>query len=355
MRKRVVIFALSCLFVLCASNVAAAAILPSTTTTLTVLAKGDKTISVLPGTTRPQLLALLKANYGTAKPTISTFKFVAGGKTFKLTKKERTALTPKSINFNLLADTVLSDTAASGVTIDLNALAGKMISTKAIDKVVKVYAKKVLKPAQDKSYYYDKKKKKLGFKAAKTGLKLSTATGRKQIQAALRTLAVRGYKGGTLTTANAKRSVVQPKITKKAQMGKALLIDLSKRRIYLYSKGKKTGKTYRCAIGMKGYGTPPGTYWIGLKRPRPTWTNPGSAWAKNMASSIGPGASNPLGLRAMNLNNAKGGDTGYRIHGTAKTSSIGTAASHGCVRLTNKNIVKLYKWTPKGATVVVQP
>jgi lipoprotein-anchoring transpeptidase ErfK/SrfK len=74
-----------------------------------------------------------------------------------------------------------------------------------------------------------------------------------------------------------------------------------------------------------------------------------------MPATIGPGASNPLGLRAMNLNNAKGKDTGYRIHGTSKLGSIGTAASHGCIRVANKNIVKLYKKVPTGTPVVVQP
>jgi lipoprotein-anchoring transpeptidase ErfK/SrfK len=352
---RLVVTALLTGLLLAVSAVASAAVLPSTDATHTVLVKGNATLTFPTGTTRAAILAALKSNYGAStKPSISSFKFVIAKKTYKLTKAERKSITPAAIDWDAMADAVLASDATTATPIDLNALILGEVSTAKIDKIVKKYAKASAKDAKDIRYIYDKKKKKMAIAPAAVGYKLATATGRKAIQAALRDLAVKGYKG-SLKTANTYRKTVQPKKTTKSQLGKALVVDLSKRRVTMYNKGKKTKTTYRVAIGMKGYGTPPGWYYVGAKRPRPTWSNPGSSWAANMPATIGPGASNPLGLRAMNLYNAKGNDTGYRIHGTAKLSSIGTAASHGCIRVANSNIVKLYKKTPKGTPVIVQP
>jgi lipoprotein-anchoring transpeptidase ErfK/SrfK len=60
----------------------------------------------------------------------------------------------------------------------------------------------------------------------------------------------------------------------------------------------------------------------------------------------GPG--NPLGARALYL-----GDTNYRIHGTNDPSTIGHRVSSGCIRLTNDDIVDLYRHAKVGGKVVV--
>jgi lipoprotein-anchoring transpeptidase ErfK/SrfK len=139
-----------------------------------------------------------------------------------------------------------------------------------------------------------------------------------------------------------------PKITNK-KLGKAILVVLGKRTGTLTKVGTaKTEVRYRCAVGMKRYPTPKGTWKIVGKNPHPGWTNPGSDWAKNMPSYIPPGPSNPLGLRALYLN-----APGIRIHGTSNTSSIGTAASHGCIRLKNSDVVKLYPRVPVGTVVYI--
>ena len=61
---------------------------------------------------------------------------------------------------------------------------------------------------------------------------------------------------------------------------------------------------------------------------------------------------NPLGVRAIYLFN-RGGDTGFRIHGTNAPSSIGTAASSGCIRMLNHEVSELYGKVRIGAKVVV--
>lgn len=128
----------------------------------------------------------------------------------------------------------------------------------------------------------------------------------------------------------------------------AVYVSLKERKVYLYKNGKLV-KTYRAAVGKAGYSTPRGNFKINLKRYRPVWYNPGGSWAKNMPARIGPSASNPLGLRALNLNVGL-----IRIHGTSNTGSLGRAASHGCVRLSNSSIVDLYKRVKLGTPVYIR-
>ena len=127
-----------------------------------------------------------------------------------------------------------------------------------------------------------------------------------------------------------------------------LIVSLRQRKIYLY-KGEDLVKTYRCAVGSGGYPTPRGDFSIVAKRYMPTWSNPGSGWASDMPRTIPPGYSNPLGVRALNLN-----APGIRIHGTNNIGSIGSAASHGCMRVANGQIIDLYDRVKVGDPVYIR-
>ena len=107
----------------------------------------------------------------------------------------------------------------------------------------------------------------------------------------------------------------------------AVRIDLSERKLYLYGGDGKVTKTYRVAVGMPKYPSPVGNFRIINKAVNPTWNPPDSAWAAGMGP-VPPGPGNPLGTRWMGLNSP-----GIGIHGTPTSSSIGTAASHGCIRM----------------------
>jgi lipoprotein-anchoring transpeptidase ErfK/SrfK len=135
--------------------------------------------------------------------------------------------------------------------------------------------------------------------------------------------------------------------TRTTNIGKTILVVVHERKVYLY-KNAKLERSYRCAVGMRAYPTPIGKFKVIAKSPHPTWRNPGSAWAHGMPSVIRPGYYNPLGLRALYLS-----APGIRIHGTAKTWSMGHAASHGCIRLTNHNVVDIYPLVPVGTPVYV--
>lgn len=142
--------------------------------------------------------------------------------------------------------------------------------------------------------------------------------------------------------------ILSPKVTKK-DLPKIIIVQKSTRRLTLY-KGDKKLRAWSVAIGQPAYPTPNGKWTVVNKRFMPTWTNNGSAWAASMPPYIAPGYSNPLGLRALDLD-----ASGIRIHGTANIGSIGTAASHGCIRMANSNVVELYPMVPVGTSVYVIP
>lgn len=136
----------------------------------------------------------------------------------------------------------------------------------------------------------------------------------------------------------------EPALTEQ-DLGPAIVVDISERRLYLYEHGV-LAKEYGVAVGTPSHPTPRGDFQITLKRYMPTWVNPGSAWAADMPRSIPPGPSNPLGTRALNLD-----APGIRIHGTSADYSIGTAASHGCMRMHRWDIEDLYERVDVGTPV----
>ncbi|MDQ3985028.1 MAG: L,D-transpeptidase/peptidoglycan binding protein [Actinomycetota bacterium] len=138
----------------------------------------------------------------------------------------------------------------------------------------------------------------------------------------------------------------KPEVTKD-EFDQVLLLRQGERKLYFYQDGKIT-HTYTVAVGQPAYPTPTGLYEITLKRYMPTWVNPDpTGWGKGMPAVIPPGTSNPLGVRALNWDAA-----GIRFHGTESIYSLGTAASHGCVRLSNTDIVELYDMVDVGAPIV---
>ena len=139
-------------------------------------------------------------------------------------------------------------------------------------------------------------------------------------------------------------AVTEPDVAEK-DLGPTILVRRSLRKLYLYDHGELV-KTYSIAVGTPSYPTPLGDFEITLKRYRPTWSNPGSDWAKDMPAYIGPGPGNPLGTRALNLN-----VSGIRIHGTSSDYSIGSAASHGCMRMHMWDVEDLYPRVDIGSPV----
>lgn len=126
-----------------------------------------------------------------------------------------------------------------------------------------------------------------------------------------------------------------------------IVVNRAERRLYLY-RGGKLWRTWRVAIGQPRYPTPAGDWKIVAMRYRPTWVNPHQGWSADMPETIGPGAGNPLGTRAMNLD-----ASGIRIHGTYQAGSIGSAASHGCIRMRLPDVEALFELVGLGVPVKI--
>jgi lipoprotein-anchoring transpeptidase ErfK/SrfK len=113
-------------------------------------------------------------------------------------------------------------------------------------------------------------------------------------------------------------------------------------------KNLKPAKTYTVAVGQVGLETPAGLYHIQSKQVDPTWNVPDSDWAGDLAGeSIPPGPDNPLKARWMGIYSGAG------IHGTDDTGSLGTAASHGCVRMAVDDVIDLYDQVDVGTPIYI--
>ncbi|WP_368518928.1 L,D-transpeptidase, partial [Brucella melitensis] len=132
-----------------------------------------------------------------------------------------------------------------------------------------------------------------------------------------------------------------------------IIVDTREKFLYLIMPEGKAVR-YGIGVGRRGFEWS-GTARVAMKREWPTWTPP-SAMIKRQPelakyrNGMDPGLRNPLGARALYLYN-KGGDTGYRLHGTPEWWSIGKAMSSGCIRLMNQDIVDLYNRVEQGAKV----
>ncbi len=142
----------------------------------------------------------------------------------------------------------------------------------------------------------------------------------------------------------------KPKVSD-ADIGKTIVVDVSKNRLWLYD-GFAVQRTYPVATAMPGFVTPDGAWEVINKAEDPTWHNPclgePDCWAADEPAEIPPGPGNPLGTRALYLN-----APGIRIHGTPSDSSIGTYASHGCVRMHIPDSEALYPLVPIGTPVFI--
>ncbi|HYL37235.1 MAG TPA: L,D-transpeptidase [Bryobacteraceae bacterium] len=116
-----------------------------------------------------------------------------------------------------------------------------------------------------------------------------------------------------------------------------LVISIPDRKIALIEDGRVV-KVYPVAVGKPGTPSPKGSFHIASHVQHPTWYQPGKV--------VGPGPANPLGTRWMGL-----GYRGYGIHGTNMPLSIGKAASHGCIRMRNRDVEELFNLVEVGDPV----
>jgi lipoprotein-anchoring transpeptidase ErfK/SrfK len=114
----------------------------------------------------------------------------------------------------------------------------------------------------------------------------------------------------------------------RGQSMRRIVISIPDRSLAVIESGRVV-KVYPTAVGASATPTPAGSYRIIQRVTNPTWYTRGRI--------VPPGKSNPLGTRWLGLS-----VKGYGIHGTNNPSSIGHNASHGCIRMNNRDVEELF-------------
>jgi lipoprotein-anchoring transpeptidase ErfK/SrfK len=180
--------------------------------------------------------------------------------------------------------------------------------------------------------------------AGHTGFRLDKTVFRDRVEAALL------KPGQTERTVEPPIQKIHPEVSTQDLEKKyetAIIVDRGSFTLRLY-KNLELEKTYRVALGSAGYDTPSGLYDIENKQVDPYWHVPNSDWAGDLAGRIiPPGPENPLKARWMGIIGGAG------IHGTSDTGSIGSNASHGCIRMLVPDVIDLYDRVPVGAPIYI--
>ena len=179
--------------------------------------------------------------------------------------------------------------------------------------------------------------RKLVYQRSQEGWALDADMARESIIAAL---------GGTERTATMQIEVTPPAVSDE-QVGKVIVVDKTNHILTLYNN-MEIEKTYPVAVGTATWPTPSGTFKVTSKQKNPSWVNPGTSWATTMPPYIPPGPGNPLGTRAIGTS-----ASGVFIHGTYNSWSIGTSASHGCIRMYIKDSEDIFERVSLGIPVLI--
>ncbi len=155
---------------------------------------------------------------------------------------------------------------------------------------------------------------------------------------------------GAPHTVIARVHATMPEVTKgevASEFPSYLTLDRGNFRLRLW-KHLELAKTYTVAVGQEGLETPAGLYHIQEKEENPAWHVPDSAWAGDLAGQvIPPGPDDPIKARWMAIFEGAG------IHGTEETESLGSAASHGCVRMSIPDVEELYDQVEVGTPIYI--
>jgi lipoprotein-anchoring transpeptidase ErfK/SrfK len=178
--------------------------------------------------------------------------------------------------------------------------------------------------------------------AAKTGM----AVDRQKLAALVTDAANDAHRQSMLVPVKSAKPTTSAKDVR-SDHGTVIVVNRNEHRLLLY-KALKVSKTYSVAVGMAGLDTPAGTYTINDKQENPSWHVPNSDWAGDLAGTVvPPGPGNPIIARWMGFFDGAG------IHGTSDRGSIGSNASHGCVRMLEEDVIDLYDRVPVGTTIHV--
>ena len=230
---------------------------------------------------------------------------------------------------------------ATGGTVAANVEPKLTYNDKAVVRLLDRVRRTVDKPARDASVTFTGSS--VAPVPSSNGRKLKASALHREIRAAI-------VQPGADRTFVARTTPVKPKVTT-AELGRKyptlITVNRGGFKLTLF-KNLKPVKTYPIAVGAIGLETPAGLYTIQDKQVDPTWNVPDSEWAGDLAGkSIPPGPDNPLKARWMGIY------AGAGIHGTSDIGSLGSAASHGCVRMAVPDVVELFDRVAVGTPVYI--
>jgi L,D-transpeptidase ErfK/SrfK len=130
---------------------------------------------------------------------------------------------------------------------------------------------------------------------------------------------------------------------------KGLVINVPEMRLFDFNVPDGP-EVFALAVGDQADRSILGEFRVGAKRKDPTWYVPESIRSERpgFPAQVPPGPDNPLGTRWMTI-----GSTSYGIHGTNVRWSIGREATHGCLRLYEDEIRRLYDRVPEGTRIQI--
>jgi lipoprotein-anchoring transpeptidase ErfK/SrfK len=137
-----------------------------------------------------------------------------------------------------------------------------------------------------------------------------------------------------------------------------LLLRLAERRLYLVtyedeSSAATNVESFPVAVGRPQWQTPTGVFRVTDKLVDPDWVQFDWNDPSHVIRTVPPGPDNPLGRRWIGFASGYGWQIGF--HGTPHPELLGQAVSHGCVRMRNEDVVKVYDRVTVGTVVIVQP
>lgn len=231
----------------------------------------------------------------------------------------------------------------TGGSVEAEQQAAISVDRKAVDKFVDGVAKDVNRPAVNAELSLEVTD--VAVSPAKTGRKLTGA-------AALEKRIVRAFRSpGGKRKVKAQVAALKPSVTERdiwARNPTVITVARDSQIVRLFKNGK-VAQTYRVAVGMPKYPTPTGRFAVDRKEKNPIWNVPDADWAGDLAGKTIPSGDprNPLVARWVGISGSVG------FHGTKELGSLGTPASHGCVRMKPSDVIELYDSVEVGAPILI--
>jgi lipoprotein-anchoring transpeptidase ErfK/SrfK len=214
-------------------------------------------------------------------------------------------------------------------------------SKPAVQRLIDRVRVSVSKPAKDATV--DISTTNVSVKKSETGRTIDAKALKAQIQSAMVDVRAKRHLRAPIEK-------VRPKVTTAklaSQYPSIITVDRGAHRLRLF-KDLQLAKTYTVAVGQAGLETPAGRYTIQNMAENPSWHVPQSSWAGDLAGTVvPPGPDNPIKARWLGIYDGAG------IHGTDAVNSIGTNASHGCIRMRIPDVEALYDQVKVGTPVLI--